>query len=83
MMIVVIVVITIMLVLILNTNTNQAQRSDSGRPSRRPRSRTPNFPTNIIPTQIARLKLSWKSPMGLGIPHLKVRLCLSQTLSNP
>ena len=30
----------------------------------------PNLPTNIIPTDIARLKPSGKSPMGLGIPPL-------------
>ena len=30
----------------------------------------PNLPTNITPTNIARLKLSGKSPMGLGIPPL-------------
>ena len=28
---------------------------------------TPNLPTQIIPTKIARLKLSRKFPMGLGI----------------
>ena len=31
---------------------------------------TPNLPTNIIPTKIAWLKLSGKSPMGLRIPAL-------------
>ena len=31
---------------------------------------TPNLPTNIVPTNIAWLKLSWKFPMGLGIPPL-------------
>ena len=29
---------------------------------------TPNLPTSISPTNIARLKLSGKSPVGLGIP---------------
>ena len=33
-------------------------------------SHTPNPPTNIVPTNIARLKLSRKSPMGLSIPPL-------------
>ena len=44
---------------------------------------TPNLPTSIIPTKIARLKLSGEFPMGLEIPPLKSRLCLSQTLWNP
>ena len=43
----------------------------------------PNLPTNIIPTKIARLKLSGKSPVGLGIPPLIIILCLSRTLRNP
>ena len=34
-------------------------------------SSTPNLPTKITPTKIARLKLSGKSPTGLGIPPLK------------
>ena len=41
---------------------------------------TPNFPTNIIPTYIASLKLSEKFPMGLGIPPLKIKITLE---SNP
>ena len=41
---------------------------------------TPNLPTNIVPTNIARLKLSRKSPMGLGIPPLKSNIILE---SNP
>ena len=31
---------------------------------------TPNPPTNITPTNIARLKLDGKSPMGMRIPPL-------------
>ena len=31
---------------------------------------TPNLPTNIVPTHIARLKLSGKFPIGLIIPPL-------------
>ena len=31
---------------------------------------TPNLPTNIVPTNIARLKLSGKSPMDVRIPPL-------------
>ena len=31
---------------------------------------TPNLPTNIVPTNIAWLKLSGKFPMGLEIPPL-------------
>ena len=31
-------------------------------------SHTPNLPTNILPTNIARLKLSGKSPMEIRIP---------------
>ena len=36
--------------------------------------RTPNLPTNIIPTNIAWLKLSGKLPMGLGIPPLLMNI---------
>ena len=32
------------------------------------RATTPNLPTNITPAYIARLKLSGKSPLDLGIP---------------
>ena len=38
--------------------------------------RTPNFSTNIIPTNLAWLKPSGKSPMGLGIPPLKIKIAL-------
>ena len=41
---------------------------------------TSNLPTNIIPTNIAWLKLSGKSPMGLGISPLKFEIVLE---SNP
>ena len=41
---------------------------------------TPNLPTNIAPTNIAWLKLSGKSPMGLGISPLKFKIVLE---SNP
>ena len=41
---------------------------------------TPNPPTNIIPTTIAWRKLSGRSPMGLGIPPLRIKMMLE---SNP
>ena len=41
---------------------------------------TPDFPTNIIPTNIAWLKLSGKFPRGLGMPPLKFRIMF---VSNP
>ena len=41
---------------------------------------TPNLPANIVPTNIAWLALSGKSPMGLGIPPLKIKIVLD---SNP
>ena len=41
---------------------------------------TPNLPTKIIPTTIARLKLSGKFPMGLEIPPLTIKILLE---SNP
>ena len=44
------------------------------------RSCTPHLPTNIIPTKIARFKLSGKFPMGLGMPPLKIKIMLE---SNP
>ena len=43
-------------------------------------SHTPSLPTNIIPTQIARLELSGKSPMDMGIPPLNIKIMLE---SNP
>ena len=41
---------------------------------------TPNPPTNITPTNIARLKVSGKFPMGLGIPPVIIKIMLE---SNP
>ena len=41
---------------------------------------TPNIPTNIVPTNIARLKLSGKSPMDMRIPPLTINIMLE---SNP
>ena len=41
---------------------------------------TPNLPTNIIPTNIAWLKLSGKSPVCLGIPPLRIKIMFE---SNP
>ena len=41
---------------------------------------TPDLPTNIVPTNIAWLKLSGKSTMGLGIPPLRIKIMLE---SNP
>ena len=44
---------------------------------------TPNPPINIVPTNIARLKLSGKSPMNLGIPPLQIKIVLeSNTLKS-
>ena len=37
---------------------------------------TPNLPTNITPTNIARLQLSGKFPMGLRIPPLQIKTTL-------
>ena len=45
-----------------------------------PSSDTPNLPTNITPTNFAWLKLSGKSPTGLGIPPLLIKIMLE---SNP
>ena len=39
--------------------------------ARRPRGRyTPNLPTDIVPTNIVRLKLSGKIPMDMTVPPL-------------
>ena len=35
---------------------------------------TPNPPTDIIPSKIARLRLSGRFPMGLGIPPLNIKM---------
>ena len=37
---------------------------------------TPNLATKIMPTKIARLKLSGKFPMGLGILSLRIKIVL-------
>ena len=42
--------------------------------------RTHNFPTNIIPTEIAWLKLSGKSPMDRRVPPLWINIVIE---SNP
>ena len=41
---------------------------------------SPNLPTNITSANIARLKFSGRSPMGLGIPPLMINIMLE---SNP
>ena len=41
---------------------------------------TPNLSTNIVPTNIARLKLSGKSPTDMRIPTLQIKIVLE---SNP
>ena len=41
---------------------------------------TPNLPTNIIPTNIAWVKSSGKSPMDMRIPPLTIKIMLE---SNP
>ena len=40
---------------------------------------TPNFPTNIIPTNIAWLKLYGKFPMDMRIPPLKFKIVLESS----
>ena len=52
------------------------ERRREGRPS----GRTPNLPTNIIPTKVARLKISGKSPMDMMIPPPGIKILLE---SNP
>ena len=42
----------------------------------RKQERAPSLPTNIIRAKIAWLKSSGKSPMGLGIPPLKIKIML-------
>ena len=41
---------------------------------------TPNPPTNIVPTSIARLRLSGSFPTGMRIPSLRIEIMLE---SNP
>ena len=41
---------------------------------------TPNLPTNIVPTDIARVKVSGKSPMDMRIPHLYIKIVLESNL---
>ena len=47
---------------------------------REKRVNTPNLPTNIVPTNIAWLKLSGKSSMDMRIPPLEIKIMLE---SNP
>ena len=35
---------------------------------------TPNLPTKNLPTKICWLKISGKSPMGLGVPPLRIKI---------
>ena len=51
-----------------NSNNNNNDNNDS--------SSAPSLPAKIIPAKIARLKLSGKFPMGLGIPPLKSKIRL-------
>ena len=58
----------------------RAPLRSSPRTSPERRAATPNLPTKIIPTKRARLELSGKSPLGLGIPSLNIKILLE---SNP
>ena len=58
--------------------TRDRQRSWTS--MRRHKRITPNLPTTIVPTNIAKLKLSGKSPMDMRIPPLKFKIMLE---SNP
>ena len=40
---------------------------------------TPNPPTNIIPTKIARLELSGRFPRGMRIPPLNIKMMLDSS----
>ena len=44
---------------------------------------TSNPPTNIVPTNIAWLKLSGKSPMDMRIPPLRIKSLLESIPSKP
>ena len=37
---------------------------------------TPNLPTNIVPTNIAWLKLSGEFPVNIGIPPLRIKIVI-------
>ena len=41
----------------------------------------PNLPTKIVPAKIPRLNISGKSPMGLRIPPLKIKILLESKTS--
>ena len=64
----------------IRTYAPSAHRSDLDGRAGGEVSGTPNLPTSTIPTNIAWLKLSGKSPMGLGIPPLRIKIMLE---SNP
>ena len=59
-----------------NSHVPRAGRGRPGLPGRT----TPNLPTNIVPTNIAGVRLYGKSPMGLGISPLSMKIMLE---SNP
>ena len=59
-------------IMCLSRSSPRSSAAGAATPARQSgRSCTPNLPTNMVPTKIARLKLSGKSPMDLGIPPLK------------
>ena len=84
--IIIIIIVIVLVIIVIACNDSRAvgddmlmtgwppspQNTSSVRPvrTRRIHSNTPNLPTDIVPTNIARVKLSGKSPMGLRIPPL-------------
>ena len=58
-------------------------QTETSRDPREDKWTAPNLSTKLIPTKICWLKVSGKIPVDLGIPPLKLRLCLSQTPWNP
>ena len=57
------------------TDTHNFPTEQLSSPALRERA-TPNLPTNIIPTNIAWLKPSGKSPMDMRIPPLRIKIML-------
>ena len=67
--IIIITIIVILLIVIIQRPASRGSRD-------RKMALTPNLPAKIVLAQIARLKLSGKLPMGLGIPPLKIKILL-------
>ena len=62
--------------LLIQETAGQRRPRRCSRPAPRVSGVTSNLPTKILPAKIAWLKLSWKIPMDMRIPRLKIKILL-------